>query len=972
VRAEKAMPDAPSHGASLTVLGGPLKGKTLLLEDAVDEILVGSDPDSRLCLDLPGVSPIHARIWLDLAGATVYDTRSARGVYINDTRVDGEAPMHDGDILWLGAPGQEDSVMIQFRGPAGIIPATGPPAASVAAWGEEPAIMSSDDELAFDLDPPGAATDDEPAFVLEPPPRPPPATAAKAAPPAPPPPKSADAEPLAGLLDEFAFLEEPTAAAAPAPPPAPPIPTAPKPSAVDEFRAATAMADEFLVDSPDTAAEPTWSAPSREPIMGGDEAFFVDEPGAEEAPPMSPLPTEPPPLPVTPPPIPRAAPVPPTPSAPTAKPEASPTPRRAERPAPPAERPLAAERPSRPRSERPPQERPRADRAERAARPAAGPPIGRYAAIGVVVLALLAVGGFFLKQQMAAPSIQSISPARVRAGEMVTVTGRNFSSTPSDNLVRFEGTRNGRVVSSTPVQLQVEIPDVPATIGRPNSVPVTVTIGGRASDPFLIAVYQAPRIHGLSPAVAMPGEEVVLEGNGWGQGAAVRFGNVDVPIVDVTSSTIKVRVPPISGPPGTSVPVVVSMGADPSNPAPFILGRLPLILSLEPRTAGAGETITIDGRGFTRDPARDQVRIAGSRAVVGSSSEEQLKFVVPFVDAPAGEVPVEVRVAGLENMAQTTLNLSPPADPVDLRFSAEPFDDESGHAHAAVTTALGPTFVLSAVAGHSAFARAFETQRRLNEAAAALKASRDADIEVRVADNGYGLFLSGNSQPLLEARPEDAAAYNEDWTKPRGRAGAVTPGRLASWWSAVLRDLVLLLVRGERPHYAVALAPDGKVLGDLFDAARKAASSGVPRSVLAQSRPPLRPGLRVLALRVPVSVPLPAGEALAAPVTPTASVPKLALAGDWSGTETEAGERRFVTATFVPPTGSLTYQRALTITVSLANVEQGRDGSVRFEAQAGRGLHYYAGKWDGQKITGRIASDPTGQTVIGNFELEKR
>jgi hypothetical protein len=470
----------------------------------------------------------------------------------------------------------------------------------------------------------------------------------------------------------------------------------------------------------------------------------------------------------------------------------------------------------------------------------------------------------------------------------------------------------------------------------------------------------------------MPGEEVVLAGSGWGQGAAVRFGSVDVPTVEVTSSTIKVRVPPLDGPPGTSVPVVVSMGADPSNPAPFILGRLPLILSLEPRTAGAGDAITIDGRGFTRDAARDQVRIAGTRAVVGSSSEEQLKVVVPFIDAPAAEVPVELRVAGLENMAQTTLNLSPPADPVDLRFSAEPFEDEAGHAHAAVTTALGPTLVLSAAGGRSAGERAYEAQRRLNEAAAALKASRDADLEVRAIDGTYDIVLSGRSEPLVEVKPEDAAAYNEDWTKARGRGGPVTPGRLASWWGAVLRDLVQLLVRGEKPHYAFALAPDGKVLGDLFDQARKVAPFGVPRSVLAQSRPPLRPGLRAIALRVPASVPLPAGEAAAAPATPAAGVPRLVLAGDWSGTETEAGERRFVTVNFAPPAGSLTYQRALTITVSLGNVEQGRDGSVKFEAQAGRGLHYYSGRWDGQKITGRIASDPTFQTVIGNFELEKR
>ena len=396
-----------------------------------------------------------------------------------------------------------------------------------------------------------------------------------------------------------------------------------------------------------------------------------------------------------------------------------------------------------------------------------------------------------------------------------------------------------------------------------------------------------------------------------------------------------------------------------------------MILSLEPRTAGAGDTVTIRGRGFTRDPARDVVRVAGTRAVVGTSSEEELKFVVPFLEAPGGDVPLELRIAGLDSVGQSTLTLAAAADPVDLRFSAEPFEDEAGHLHAVISTALGPTFVLSAAGGHSALERAFETQRRLNEAAAALKASRDADIEVRVADDGYGLFLSGQSQPLVEARPEDAAAYNEDWTKVKGRGGPATPGRLASWWSAVLRDLVLLLARGEKPQYAAALSPEGKPLGDLFEAARRSAAAGVPRSVLAQGRPPARVALRTLALRVPSSVSAPAGEPTTA-AAPTTSLPPLRLAGDWSGSEIESGERKFVTASFAPPAGTLTYQRALTITVTLSNVTQGRDGSVRFEAQAGRGQRYYAGKWDGQKITGKISSDAAGQESLGNFELEQR
>src|SRR5687767_15561077 len=88
-----------AEGASLTVMGGPMAGTQLVIEDAVDEVLVGSDPDCRLSLDLPGVSPIHARVWRDLGGMTVYDTRSPQGLYVNDERVVDQASLHDGDVL---------------------------------------------------------------------------------------------------------------------------------------------------------------------------------------------------------------------------------------------------------------------------------------------------------------------------------------------------------------------------------------------------------------------------------------------------------------------------------------------------------------------------------------------------------------------------------------------------------------------------------------------------------------------------------------------------------------------------------------------------------------------------------------------------------------------------------------------------------------------------------------------------------
>ena len=120
---------------SLNVLSGPLSGRKLVLEDAVDNILIGSDPSCGFVLDTPGVSPIHARLWVDLNGATVYDTNSPNGVYVNDDRVVKEAAVRNGDILWLGPPGEEGSVLIQC-----ILPPPPPPPA--AEGSPEPAAAT--------------------------------------------------------------------------------------------------------------------------------------------------------------------------------------------------------------------------------------------------------------------------------------------------------------------------------------------------------------------------------------------------------------------------------------------------------------------------------------------------------------------------------------------------------------------------------------------------------------------------------------------------------------------------------------------------------------------------------------------------------------------------------------------------------------------------------------------------------------
>jgi hypothetical protein len=191
------------------------------------------------------------------------------------------------------------------------------------------------------------------------------------------------------------------------------------------------------------------------------------------------------------------------------------------------------------------------------------------------------------------------------------------------------------------------------------------------------------------------------------------------------------------------------------------------------------------------------------------------------------------------------------------------------------------------------------------------------------------------------------------------------------WWEAVARDLVLLLVRGDKPHFAADLAPEGRVLADLHALARKSVSVGVPRQVIAEARPPMRDALRTVGLRIPVSVKEPSGAAptgAAQPAGAATAAPALRLDGRWSGSETDSGRQTYITAVFAGTGGTFTYERALSVTQPLLGVVQ-QKGAVRFSVQTGAGPRYYQGKWDGQKLTGTVSVDPGGKTPVGTFEL---
>jgi hypothetical protein len=509
------------------------------------------------------------------------------------------------------------------------------------------------------------------------------------------------------------------------------------------------------------------------------------------------------------------------------------------------------------------------------------------------------------------------------------------------------------------------VPDVPGTPGRDTAAPVVVTVEGRESKPGSLAVYQAPRIHGISPTVAMPGDTVVLAGGGWSPGVTVQFGTHAATVVEVAPAAMKVTVPELEGPIGREYPVTVAMGADPSNAAPFVMGRLPLLSGTQPASVAPGDVVTIAGRGFVPNASANDVRVSGLKALVLSASNSELKIVVPRVGA--GDQPLQVKVPGSENIGQAAINVTPLADPAEFFFVAEPFEDAPGHEHAALATALGPAFVLSGSGGRTAAQRAVEAAERLNAAAATLRASVDADVRVREPETNPRLVESSRESALFDVTTEDALGYEEDWTGLRGRGEPASRARLARWWEAVARDLVLLFARSARPHYAADLAPEGKVLQDIHQAARKTASVGVPRQVVDEARPAVREALRTVGLRIPPTIREPGEPQSVASAAPVAAA-GLKLDGRWSGVERDATGARRITAVFVPGGGNLTIERAIAITVPMIGVVEQR-GAVRFSLHTGAGPRFYRGRWDGQKITGTISADEAGTQGLGTFEL---
>ncbi len=468
--------------------------------------------------------------------------------------------------------------------------------------------------------------------------------------------------------------------------------------------------------------------------------------------------------------------------------------------------------------------------------------------VGLLAVVCVLLPGAWLTNRIffSAPRVDSIRPPQGEPGQTVTLTGRRFAGDAADNVVWF-GDRSSNASASSGRELQVRVP--PGV--HPGNVRVTLETPAGRSRPVPCVAWEPLRAFLLDPPGARPGDEVVVSGSGFGEGAAVKVGGVPAQVSSVEPGALRFVMPEVPGTVGSVNPVVVSMGPRHTRPVPLHVGRVPLVLSFEPARGVAGDLVRIRGAGFAPAAEGNAATFDGAPALVVAASPVELAVVVPPGRQPQAEslVPVVVRAGGRTSTEPASFPLQRLVEGAWVpRFFAEPAGEDAKE-QATVGTEIAPVLLLAwKDDSRSVAERALQVAALLNAAVDRARLGQPVHFEVR-EQPAIGVALVGAADLIVRATPQDAAAYQVPPGLP-ARAGAPTPVELARHWAAVLEDTVVVATSGGQPGAAL---PDGS--GAAFAQLRTALpwqyGTGLPSSRVIALSSDLKRRLREAALRVP-------------------------------------------------------------------------------------------------------------------------
>jgi RHS repeat-associated protein len=262
---------------------------------------------------------------------------------------------------------------------------------------------------------------------------------------------------------------------------------------------------------------------------------------------------------------------------------------------------------------------------------------------------LVALLTFTIGAVAQSPVVSSISPTSGVVGTQVTINGSGFGATQGNSHVGFNSW-TGTVLSWSSTQIVATVPSH-ATTG-----PVTVTVGGTASNADQILTMPNPSITSLSPNSGAAGTSVTISGTGFGasQGSStVKLNSATATVTSWSDTQIVVTVPN-----GTSGNMIVTEGGVASNGVAFTVPP-PQITSLSPTSGGVGTQVTINGSGFGATQGSSTVNFYnGWQGSVVSWSATQIVATVP---AHATTGPVTVTVNNVSSNTNQIFTMPNPA-----------------------------------------------------------------------------------------------------------------------------------------------------------------------------------------------------------------------------------------------------------------------------------------------------------------------
>ncbi len=230
------------------------------------------------------------------------------------------------------------------------------------------------------------------------------------------------------------------------------------------------------------------------------------------------------------------------------------------------------------------------------------------------------------------PTISSFSPTNGIIGATVTITGTNFSPTPANNTVTFNGVPSV-VTASTATSITTSVP-AGATIG-PIRVTVAGQIGVSASN-----FTPPPLIASFSPVSGAINSIITITGSNFNSVATnntVRFNGVLATVTNVTATSLTVTVPSATT---TGKISVINSGLTGESSSEFTL--LPVsVASFAPVFGALGSSVTITGTGFSSVNSNNIVKFNNVTAVVTNSTPTTITATVP-AGSTTGKITVAV------------------------------------------------------------------------------------------------------------------------------------------------------------------------------------------------------------------------------------------------------------------------------------------------------------------------------------------